>query len=182
MSIAEFDQDLPLAAYDPAIAELFQVHAGALLFELQEHYLNVVLVPAPDPKFIGHKIRATDNHNPTWYRELYEDQRIRRRFVARSLERISTGADLAFDGRAHTRSSRYDSLLRSIILKHMLEGHEECIGAGYVHYEEPEPAVLEALVAYFGPPPAPDAHPARAPSSLPPSASQNPIRAYAADD
>ena len=43
--------------------------AGRALHELEESYLVVVLQPAPDPHFDGHKIRVAQNRNPKWYRE-----------------------------------------------------------------------------------------------------------------
>ena len=42
--------------------------AGRALQELEENFLVVSLVPAPDPRFDGHKVRAVENRNPEWYR------------------------------------------------------------------------------------------------------------------
>jgi hypothetical protein len=38
--------------------------------ELRRTRLSVVVVPAPDPKHQGHKIRVVDEQNPWWYREI----------------------------------------------------------------------------------------------------------------
>ena len=39
-----------------------------MLHEMDLKKLDVVLIPAPDPQFIGHKIRVVQNENPEWYR------------------------------------------------------------------------------------------------------------------
>lgn len=45
--------------------------ADCLIQMLDDYWLQVVLVPAPDPHFSGHKIRQVNNCNPRWYRDLY---------------------------------------------------------------------------------------------------------------
>lgn len=52
----------------PATDEEVKI-AGRALQELEENFPVVTLVPAPDPRFDGHKIRVVENQNPKWYRE-----------------------------------------------------------------------------------------------------------------
>lgn len=44
--------------------------AAEMLNDLSYQTHSVVLIPAPDPKHSGHKIRAVENSNPAWYSEL----------------------------------------------------------------------------------------------------------------
>lgn len=62
--------------------------AKELLKDLESQSLKVVLVPAPDKHFPGHKIRSVVNENPDWYRGLFADIRISRRCVIKALKRI----------------------------------------------------------------------------------------------
>lgn len=39
-----------------------------LLDELESTWLEVVLIPAPDPRHTGHCIRVAHQHNPLWYK------------------------------------------------------------------------------------------------------------------
>ena len=41
--------------------------AGMMLNELTGSRFEVVLIPAPEPKHSGHKIRAKQEGNPAWY-------------------------------------------------------------------------------------------------------------------
>jgi len=41
-----------------------------MLKELEDFYLQVKLIKAPDPMFSGHKVRAVEKANPEWYSEL----------------------------------------------------------------------------------------------------------------
>ncbi len=43
--------------------------AQRAILELEHESNRIVLVPAPDPHFDGHKIRVTENRNPGWYIE-----------------------------------------------------------------------------------------------------------------
>lgn len=51
----------------PATEEERQLAASALR-DLAQSALRVTLVPAPEPHFDGHKIRAVEDRNPNWYR------------------------------------------------------------------------------------------------------------------
>jgi len=41
-----------------------------MLGQLKENKIKVILIPAPDPQFSGHMIRASIESNPEWYSEL----------------------------------------------------------------------------------------------------------------
>ena len=58
--------------------------ADFMIKELQEQSLVVVLIPAPDPQFIGHMIRSAVERNPIWYR----GEGLRRKECFISLNRI----------------------------------------------------------------------------------------------
>jgi hypothetical protein len=77
--------------------------AARLLDELQEHRLDVCLVPAPREAFQGHMIRMVFDANPSWYSRLARrlpsksrskprrrfDPDIRRPLVERALARLA---------------------------------------------------------------------------------------------
>ena len=82
--------------------------AGIMLRQLEREGLEVSLVPAPEQKHSDHQIRAVENRNPSWYRDLcaaypsnrtrtrqrkakFTDSLIDRRLVIRALEQISLG-------------------------------------------------------------------------------------------
>jgi hypothetical protein len=78
------------------------INAEEMLFDLQAYELEVVLVPAPDPRHSGHKIRVAQNQNARWYQEFcaqYRSNRrgrkwrtrIKRRETIRALENILDG-------------------------------------------------------------------------------------------
>ena len=63
--------------------------AKGMLDELRTNCLRVVLIPAPYPQFIGHKIRSAETQNPDWYRKMFYDLgHIDRKRVIRTLEKI----------------------------------------------------------------------------------------------
>ena len=57
--------------------------------ELVESGLEVILVPAPDPRHCGHKIRASSTQNPDWYKSICDrfpqkrDRKLRGTYVKR---------------------------------------------------------------------------------------------------
>lgn len=73
-----------------------------MLRELDDFYLQVKLINAPEPMFSGHKIRAVEKANPEWYQELcsryprerrnrsdkYTDSKIKRKNVKICLQKI----------------------------------------------------------------------------------------------
>lgn len=73
-----------------------------MLLELESGCLEVVLIPAPDPRHSGHCIRAVQYQNAAWYRKfcsLYPSSRkgfktrtrIKRAAAIKALERIIAG-------------------------------------------------------------------------------------------
>jgi len=49
---------------------LIRNKAKAMYAELAEHSLEVILVPAPEPKHCGHCIRVAADRPPQWFSEL----------------------------------------------------------------------------------------------------------------
>lgn len=41
----------------------------SMLYELESNWLEVVLVPAPDPRHSGHCVRKAHSYNADWYRK-----------------------------------------------------------------------------------------------------------------
>jgi hypothetical protein len=86
-------------------SELFREAVHSLLAELEGARLDVVLIPAPEPRHSGHCIRVAAEYNADWYRELcaeYQssrrrnrlndnDTRIKRKDTIRALERALAG-------------------------------------------------------------------------------------------
>ena len=97
---------------------LIKQAAKQLLDDMAEHFQEVVLLPAPEPRHHGHMIRGAMNQNPTWYSELFErESYVRRKTVEMVLERLSrTGTYL--------EKSHYENLLRPII-DDLIEENEE---------------------------------------------------------
>jgi hypothetical protein len=78
----------------------------SMLNELNGSRLEVVLIPAPDPRHSGHMIRAAESVNPFWYRKFCQKfmsgrkwqnkkgrTRIKRRETIVALETIIRGQD-----------------------------------------------------------------------------------------
>ena len=78
--------------------------AFELLVELEGAHLEVVLIPASEQRHIGHCVRAVQEQNCDWYRQLCDehqssrrrrsfksDTRIKRQHTIRALERMSRG-------------------------------------------------------------------------------------------
>ena len=107
----------PLRELERGIAAYFVDHAKFLSQELKNNRLKVILIPAPDPKHYGHKIRAVENTNPEWYRELYQHHKhFRRDRSLNSLQRIRIKKDYA------AIYSSYDFRYRSLILERLVKG------------------------------------------------------------
>jgi len=81
------------------------------------HRLRVVLVPAPRPKYHGHKVRATEGHNAAWYRE-FVGRRPKthslRRYTVNALREIAAGCVVQHHNATHAEllelMDRYDDL------------------------------------------------------------------------
>lgn len=82
---------------------LERLRAARALRELARHRLRVVLVPAPDPHFDGHKVRAVVDRNPEWYQAFVCGSWTKRggcwkrRRIERALLRVRSGF-VRFDG------------------------------------------------------------------------------------
>ncbi len=113
--------ELPLKILPEEVCEIFTLQAEFLLNELKQNRLEVVLIPAPEPRFEGHKIRIVNSSNPTWYSELFHlHQYFRRDRSEAALRRISTLQDQAFDGVHY----RFDSIYRELIKDQLENGFE----------------------------------------------------------
>ena len=87
------------------------VAAEMLLSELEEKFLAVDLIPAPDPQHVGQMIRVSINQNPDWYRYLWDlHGRISRRVLIKALERIRDRGDLDLN-------YKYEGYLEGILLQ-----------------------------------------------------------------
>lgn len=77
------------------ILKFFMHKALELLNDLKTNYLEVILIPAENPQFIGHMQRCVCNRNPLWYRKLKKEfldsHTLRRQRVISSLEHIYIG-------------------------------------------------------------------------------------------
>lgn len=110
------------------LAEEFREEAKGLLKELEENRLTVVLIPAPEPKHISHMIRAVENNNPHWYRELYHSHwNFRRDRSIKALKRLAEGNDKEYSGRKGAVKSyfKYDKIYREFILDRLVNGYFE---------------------------------------------------------
>lgn len=102
-------------------AENKQDALQAMLYELQNQKLEIVLVDAPKPKHIGHKIRIVQTENPEWYRYYYANfPNVRR---DRTLIRLEKMIDQKID-----KSSDHDSALIYISEMLVLSAEDESEG------------------------------------------------------
>lgn len=64
-----------------------------MLWELQNNRLEVALVPAPEPKFEGHKIRVAISQNCDWFRWYFKETggKARRKDCATALKKLIAG-------------------------------------------------------------------------------------------
>lgn len=56
--------------YQPLDESITGILEG-MLSDLKKNRLSVRLIPAPEPKFIGHMIRVRTGENPDWYSHIY---------------------------------------------------------------------------------------------------------------
>jgi len=140
-----WDADKPISYWPAAIRKYFRDEAKFLYHHLEQNKLKIILIPAPEQKHCGHKIRMVDQYNPQWYSELYHSlPHFRRDRSLRSLQRIDKGEDQPFiDQRCGALPYRnhYDCVYRETIFKRLIEGH---ITEGYQF--KPKPKVC----AFFG--------------------------------
>ena len=63
-----------------------------MLCDLKTFQNSVILIPAPEPKFVGHKIRVVADNNPDWYSKFYyENGRVSRKRVVENLKYLIDG-------------------------------------------------------------------------------------------
>jgi hypothetical protein len=103
----------------PATSEERKI-AGRALQELEENFLVVSLVPAPDPHFDGHKVRVVENRNPGWYREFVSGRwtkergrrgcQVKRGRVIRGLRRVYAEGLIRWNGYERELIKRLKSL------------------------------------------------------------------------
>ena len=128
--------DQPLKGLEKEIAAYFTDQAGFLSQQLKDNRLKVVLIPAPESRHYGHKIRVVESRNMEWYREMYVKYRhFRRDRSLKSLQRISRKQDYP------ASFSSYDSRYRLFILKRLTEGFM-CEG----YFVEGEKEVIDYLI------------------------------------
>lgn len=129
----EWDSTKPIKE-NSKLAMILSEGAEILYRDLKNNKLRVILIPAPDPHFEGHKIRVVESHPPEWYREVYHEysfeaeyrcketgrkrkylsSRISRKKSLDSLKRISKMRDKP--------NIFYDTLYREIILRETEKG------------------------------------------------------------
>jgi hypothetical protein len=115
----------PIRLLPEIIREHFRDDALFLLGELESNRLEVILVPAPDPKHTGHMIRAVENRNPGWYSNLYWSyNHFRRDKSVRSLNRIIEERD----GHHGIVRFKYDWIYRSIMQERLIDGFRAAMG------------------------------------------------------
>lgn len=104
----------------------FAGHAHSLHYELRTNRLTVVLVPAPEPKHIGHCIRVAVSHNPEWYSQFYwENPHFRRDRALGALDRIRNLNDGHHNPNSKNYQFKYDWLFRDFIKYLLCKGYEE---------------------------------------------------------
>jgi hypothetical protein len=95
-----------------------------LYLDLINNHLEIGLAPAPEPQFVGHKIRVVKSFNPPWYSKIYYyHNRGKRRLFEKSLERLISLKDSDFNERNY--KFNYDFSFRYIIYSRFIEGYTE---------------------------------------------------------
>lgn len=115
----EWTPDYPVWLLPDELKELFIIEASLLLKELNERFLDVKLIPAPEQRHHDHKIRTVENTNCDWFLSLQaiSSNAYRRLRVKDYLNKIITGDDKMFYS-VHTG-------LRKLILNRLLEGYSQ---------------------------------------------------------
>lgn len=114
--------ELPVHELPKILQKYFVVEARYLLADLRQNRLEVVLIPAQNPKHHSHKVRAVQNQNPDWYRDLYHSTRhFRRGRSINALERICSLADQL--PKENPKQYQYDVVYRQLIFERLTEGY-----------------------------------------------------------
>ena len=91
-----WNPDYPVSLLPEKIKKKFVETAGFLRDDLNNSYLEVILVPAPVRMHEGHKIRIVVNQNSKWYSDIYHSwgtDHFKRHRVIEALERIISQED-----------------------------------------------------------------------------------------
>jgi hypothetical protein len=111
---------MPISELPKQLRNMYQGYAKFLLGDLVSNTPSVILVPAPDPRHSGHKVRKS--LNPKWYLGLYNNAPYcKRQRVLDALTRIANGNDKRF----RSRPFRYDATVRDLITAFFTEGLED---------------------------------------------------------
>ena len=87
-----------------------------MLHGVRHDRCEVILLPAPKPKFSGHKTRVAISQNPDWYRwavSYYGQSRIKRTRMVDYLTRIVDGAELH-----HSAKVIINEIANGLVLDH----------------------------------------------------------------
>lgn len=124
--IMDWSPDRPINELSENIRRFYIENAKFLYNDLKSNRLEVILIPAPKPMHRSHMIRAVQNQNPEWYRDLYWSiPHFRRDRSLRALDRIRKQEDRLF----RVLPFKYDSIYRELIHNRLIEGFRE---NGYV--------------------------------------------------
>ena len=107
-----FGRDLSSYIKSRVLAEV-----GKMKQDLDINGLHVILVPAPEPRYSGHRIRVVHCRNPKWYREIYGELEVKRDRIISSLNRILNETP--------SNKSSYDYMFLQIAKDRLLEGYED---------------------------------------------------------
>ena len=94
--------------------------AGLMLDELEEFFLRVELLPAPEPMHVGHMVRTVTNQNPEWYKYAW------RTLGSSSRQRIK-GALRRIENRT-TRDGASDNVLLEIAVRRVNDEEPDAHG------------------------------------------------------
>ncbi len=141
----EWDEFRPISILSKGIRDYFVGDALLLKQDLLAHKLRIILIPAPEQKHCGHKIRAVETENPAWYSNLYSQiPYFRRDRSLCALERIVLKEDKAFTDincGVVRYKYHYDSVYRKLIFERLTKGF---IHEGHRVGAQPE------VCSYFG--------------------------------
>ena len=101
--------------------------ARQYLLELESSHLEVVLIPAPDPRHPTHMVRAVQEQNCRWYRELCEEHpsnghskklkfqtKIKRNLVVKALKSL---ASMTAAARPDMLMTSYEAMLVEFMMR-----------------------------------------------------------------
>lgn len=118
-NLMKWNVEFPIKYLPEKITRIFSNEAAYLLEDLEKNKLEVVLIPAPQPKFEGHMIRVAINSNSHWYKQLYHSKNhVKRQRCINALERIAENQDRKFQISPYL----YDCRMREIILDKLYSG------------------------------------------------------------